>query len=144
MLHDDITLLAAQLAGRGPFDAIVGIPRGGLVVAAGLGWLLDVPRVGAHGRAYERAGDGVPVTGEVYARTFATVGARVLIVEDAVVTGTLLADALGWYRVLAHRVTTAALYVTRGAAYRPDVWVHEVDQAPSGKALLGLGEVIIP
>lgn len=133
MSADPIAALAANTPG--PWDWIVGIPRGGLVVAAALGYHLDVVRVGSYVVDYTRTGDGPPKVGDL--RCVPPVAAldRVLVVEDSVDSGTLLEHAR---RHLANRgavVHTAALYVTAGSAYRPDVWVAEVDRVPPGRDL---------
>lgn len=137
----DMSALADLLRDRGPFDAVVGIPRGGLAVAAMLGYLLDVSTVAAHGQRYVRRG-GTPVVGPIYSTFQAVQGERILVVEDATVTGTLLAEAGGFYMERGAGVTTAALYVTAGEMFRPDVWVYEVDEVPSGRVLLGLAQAI--
>lgn len=140
VLRDDIRALAARLPG--PWDLIVGIPRGGLVVAAMLGYQLDVKRVGAYGRDYTRPVEGeAPDVGGCYATVKVAKGDRVLVVEDATVTGTLLSSAWAHFANQGARCTTAALYVTRDA-WLPDVWLHEVDEVPSGRVLLGLAQAV--
>lgn len=133
-MTDPISELASRLPG--PWDVIVGIPRGGLIVAAGLGYALGVSKVGAHSRHYHRGDDGKPVLGSNYAVVRSRPGQRVLLVEDATVTGTLLQAAWSHYANRGARVTTAAIWITKGEAYRPDVWLHEVDQVPPGRALI--------
>lgn len=132
-----IDRLAAKLSGN--WDAIVGIPRGGLIVAAGLGYLLDVPRVASFTVGYVRRGP-VPDIGAILAAPRATIRGehrRILVVEDGTDTGTLLEAAAWWLRhYLSLQVVTAALWVKRPAAYRPDLWVEEVDTLPSGASLL--------
>lgn len=141
VLSDDIRALAARL--KEPWDAIVGIPRGGLVVAAMLGYELGVRTVGAHGYHYERpAGGGVPVVGRRYTSTRVTAFDSVLVVEDSTVTGTLLGQVAETYRELGALVTTASIYVTEGETFRPDVWLHKVDEVPSGRVLLGLAQAV--
>jgi hypoxanthine phosphoribosyltransferase len=127
--------LAAKIEGR--FDLIVGIPRGGLIVAAALGYRLDARDVGAFSTRYRR-GDGPPVITRITCRPIVRQHSRVLVVEDGTASGTLLEHAR---RTLEEHdgadVTTAALWVSKGHGYRPDVWVEEVDTLPSGASLLG-------
>jgi hypoxanthine phosphoribosyltransferase len=134
---DPIRRLAAKLTGR--WDAIVGIPRGGLVVAAGLGYALDVSRVASWTVEYSRTGP-VPDIGAILAAPRAAIrGAesRILLVEDGTDTGTLLEAAAWWHQhYLSVRVFTAALWVKRSSKYRPDVWLDVVDELPSGKELI--------
>lgn len=137
---DDIGRLATALAGT-PIDAIVGIPRGGLIVAAGLGYALAVDNVSALAFRYARRGGRV-VVGKVLAEPVDVFGERVLLVEDGTDTGTLLAAARTYLeRRYAAEVVTAALWVRRGSAFRPDVWLDEVDVLPSGRELLRPGPV---
>ncbi len=141
-----IAALAAQLDGR-HFDHIIGVPRGGLIVAAGLGYLLDVRQVSAFGVNYERCCTP-PHLGNIYClpQVDETAGEHLLIVDDGVATGTLLEYAADWYRHHTNwlrperaTVTTAAVWVSSSHGYRPDVWVEERSELPSGASLLGLG-----
>lgn len=130
-----IELLAAKLTGR--WDAIVGIPRGGLIVAAGLGYALDIQDVQALGMAYTRNEDGLPYVIRITSAPTRARGTRVLLVEDATATGTLLDHAARYLKRRGARVTTAAVWVSARHDYRPDVWLHAVDELPSGATLLG-------
>lgn len=129
-----IDQLAAKLPG--PWGAVIGIPRGGLIVASLLGYVLGVDRVAAHGQDYFRRRGRPPLLGIVYCRFQAVPGERVLIVEDGVNTGTLIESACRWYQAEHAHVTTAAVWVKHGSAYRPDVWMHEVDEMPSVKEFI--------
>lgn len=133
-MSDLIKQLAAQLPGR--WDAIIGIPRGGLIVASLLGYELDVQRVASHSQDYRRHADGPPTLGVIYARFQSVPGERLLVVEDATQTGTLLESARRWYTHEHVSVTTAALWVSTLSTYRPDVWVSAVDVLPSVKELI--------
>ncbi len=136
-MPDPIARLAGKLSGR--WDAIVGIPRGGLVVAAGLGYALDVRQVASWTVDYTRTGP-VPDIGAILAAPRSAIRGdegRVLLVEDGVDTGTLLDAAAWWHQhYLSVRVFTAAVWVKRSSSYRPDVWLEEVDVLPSGLELL--------
>ncbi len=134
-MTDLIGRLATQLAGQ-RFDHIVGIPRGGLIVAAALAYRLGVTRVAAHGQDYHRPRSGPPFLGVIYARLQAVPGDRILLVEDGTDTGTLLDVARCWYAAEHADVTTAALWVLKDSPYRPDVWAAEVDVLPSAASLV--------
>ena len=129
-----VKILASKMPGR--WDAIVGIPRGGLIVAALLGYELGVQRVACHGQDYHRRPDRPPFLGVVYSRFQGIPGERVLLVEDGTQTGTLLENARRWYGHEQIEVVTAALWVSTLSDYRPDVWVSEVDVLPSARELI--------
>ncbi len=131
---DVIAKLAAAV--EGPWSQIVGIPRGGLVVAAALGYALDVRDVAAFSVRYWRRPAGPPIIGRVTCRPDLRTHDRVLVVEDATASGTLLEYARTELVLAGAQVTTAALWVSRAFAYRPDVWVEEVDVLPSGASLV--------
>lgn len=136
-MTDPIGRLAARLTGR--WDAIVGIPRGGLIVAAGLGYALDVQDVQALGMAYTRNEAGLPHVIRITSAPTRARGARVLLVEDATATGTLLDHARRYLHRRGARVTTTAVWVSAHHDYRPDVWLEAVDVLPSGRELLQTG-----
>lgn len=134
MADGEIRRLAAKLAPG--WDAIVGIPRGGLVVAAGLGYALAVDNVSALSFRYHRSAGRVYV-GKLLAEPVDVFGERVLLLEDGTDTGTLLTACRRYLEErYAAEVTTAALWVKRDAVFRPDVWVDEVDVLPSARELL--------
>lgn len=128
-----IQQLAAKLPG--PWDAIVGIPRGGLIVASLLGYALDVQRVGAFAVEYERHQHGPPTLGSLWCSPDLSRARhrRVLLVEDSTATGTLIEDARAWHEFYLPQaeIVTAALWVSNLHDYRPDVWVEAVDVLPS-------------
>lgn len=132
--------LIGRLAGKlpGPWDAIIGIPRGGLIVAALLGYALDVQRIESVVIDYVRDGNGRAHPVAAYSMERFQVGQRILLVEDATDTGRLLNFARPH---LADRgapadITTAALWVRKDSDYRPDVWLEEVDTLPSAQSLI--------
>ncbi len=139
-MHDTIGRLADKLAGQ-QFDHIVGIPRGGLIVAAGLGYRLDIPRIEPIVIDYVRDGNGRAHPTAAYSLERFRTGQRILLVEDGTDTGRLLNFArlhlVG--RGAPADIVTAALWVRRGSPYRPDVWACEVDTLPSGATLLAGG-----
>lgn len=124
----------------GPWAQIVGIPRGGLIVAAALGYELGTTRVAAFTVAYRRRRGLPPVVGRETCTPLPLPGESVLVVEDGTDTGTLLEHARAWLEDRAAVVTTASLWVRSSSRYRPDRWVSEVDVLPSGRSLLGLPE----
>ncbi len=128
--------LAAKLPG--PWDQIIGIPRGGLIVAAALGYQLDVKRIESVVIDYVRDGDGRAHPVSACSLERFQPGQRILLVEDGVDTGRLLNFARLHLRDRGAPadITTAALWVRRGSPYRPDVWGEEVDVLPSGQTLL--------
>lgn len=135
-----IEQLAAKLTGK--WDAIVGIPRGGLIVAAGLGYALEVDRVGAFAVEYQRFPDAPPKLGPLWCGPIVDRGRhaarRILLVEDATATGTLLTDAADWHRFYyaSAEIVTCSLWVSTLHDYRPDVWVEEKDVLPSARELV--------
>lgn len=137
MAEDIIGRLVDQLDGL-KFDQIVGIPRGGLIVAAALGYRLDVRDVAAFSTRYQRHVDGLVTVNQVTCRPIVRPHSRVLLVEDGTETGALIEHAR---RNLEENddadVTTAALWVHAHLSYRPDVWVEGVDVLPSGASLIG-------
>lgn len=121
----------------GPWGCIVGIPRGGLIVAAALGYELGTTRVGAFTAVYRRRSGLPPVVGRELCVPLSRSAERVLLVEDATDTGTLLEHARAWIEDRGAVVTTASLWVRSSSPYRPDLWVSEVDVLPSARSLLG-------
>lgn len=137
--RDIIGRLAAKLDGL-TFDQIVGIPRGGLIVAAALGYRLDVARVHSFTVSYRRHRDGPPTIGRILSQPVDWAYQRLLLVEDGTGSGTLLEFARHRFTACGPAsadVTTASLWVSKDSDYRPDVWVEEVDTLPSGASLLG-------
>lgn len=133
-MADEIGRLAAKLTGQ--WDAIVGIPRGGLVVAAGLGYALAIDNVSAVSFRYLRRPGRVDV-GKLLAEPVDVFGERVLLVEDGTDSGTLLTAGRRYLEErYAAEVSTAALWVKRDSPFRPGVWLEEVDVLPSGQELL--------
>lgn len=134
--RDIIGRLVDKLDGL-KFDQIVGIPRGGLIVAAALGYRLDVRDVAAFSARYQRHVDGLVTVHRLTCRPIVRPHSRLLLVEDGTVSGALLENAR---RDLEEHdnadVTTASLWVHANSRYRPDVWVEEVDVLPSGASLL--------
>ena len=129
-----IRKLADQVPG--PWDLVVGIPRGGLIVAAALAYELNTPRVGAFTAAYRRRRGLAPVMGRELCVPLVRAAERVLLVEDATATGALMEHARAWIEDRGAVVVTACLWVLSSSRYRPDLWVSEVDVLPSGRDLL--------
>jgi hypoxanthine phosphoribosyltransferase len=132
-----IDRLVAKLDGL-RFDQIVGIPRGGLIVAAALAYRLEVRDVGAFSVRYQRHVDGAVTVGRLTCRPIVRAHSRLLLVEDGTATGTLIDFARRYLERRRADVTTAALWVSKAHDYRPDVWVEEVDTLPSGASLLAV------
>jgi len=129
-----IKKLADQVPG--PWDLVVGIPRGGLIAAVALAYELNAPRVGAFTAAYRRRRALPPVVGRELCVPLVRAAERVLLVEDATATGTLMEHARAWIEDRDAIVVTASLWVLSSSRYRPDFWVSEVDVLPSGRDLL--------
>ena len=131
-----IERLAEKLPG--PWDAIVGIPRGGLIVASLLGYALDVPRIESVYVEYRRddAGLAIPTGACARERFFPE---RLLLVEDGTDTGRLQEFARLFLERRGARaeIVTTAVWVKRSSSYRPDVWLEEVDILPSARDLFG-------
>lgn len=135
-MADPISRLAAKLDGW--YEQIVGIPRGGLIVAAALGYRLGIRDVGAFSTRYQRRTDGPPVITRVTCEPTIRRHSQVLLVEDGTASGTLMEYARTQLVIAGANVITAALWVSKAHDYRPDVWVEAVDVLPSAASLLGL------
>lgn len=136
-MADPVAGLAKRLWHRRySIGQIVGIPRGGLIVAAALAYRLDVHDVGAFSTRYYRRTDGVPVIQSITRAPTVRPGSLLLVVEDGTATGTLMTHARDALVADGAQVLTAALWVSKGHKFRPDVWIEEVDVLPSGASLL--------
>lgn len=132
-----IRSLARQVRDLGEsVDAVVGVPRGGLLVGTLLAYELGIRAVDSCSFDYDRPAHGQPPT-NVRARCVPTYdwARHLLVVEDSVITFTI--GGLARDRLLAdgHRVTTAALFVTP-ASVKPDLWVRESATVPTYQGLL--------
>ncbi len=124
-----------------PVDAIVGVPRGGLLVAALLGYRLGIKDVSAAAFTYRRAGhDQPPEVVQVRCLPTYAEPRRILVVEDAVVSLTLAGLARDALTAAGHKVITAAVSVTPESV-KPDLWVREAPTVPTSdqfQAMLAL------
>ena len=118
-----------------PIDTIVGIPRGGLLVAALLGYQLGIKDVSAATFTYSRtAFDQPPSNVRIQCLPVFTNKRRILVVEDAAISFTLGGLARDHLVDAGHTVVTAALSVTPLSA-EVNIWLREKPTIPTADEL---------
>lgn len=132
MNHVSVGALASAVCGI-EWDHIVGIPRGGLIVATLIGYRLENPRVSALTFAYTRDDKGGAHPFAVLCSPDIREGQDVLLVEDATDSGTLMEGGRSLLRDHGADVMTAALWVRKSSPYRPDVWLGVAEELPSAR-----------
>jgi xanthine phosphoribosyltransferase len=120
-IHRDASALAARLAGRGPFDTIAAITRGGLVPAAILAQELGITRVETICvSSYDDR-----TRGELAVlKGLSGDGAGMLVVDDLVDSGA----TARLVREMLPRAHVATLYAKPAGAPWADTWATDVDQ----------------
>ena len=128
-LVEDTAALAGRL-GRGKFDAIVAIARGGLVVARLLSDLLGVKRVASLQIEYYRGVNEREKAPRVIGGLGISVrGLNVLVVDDVADTGETLKLAVNYLRELgAGHVASCTLYVKPWCKFKPDYYAETVEE----------------
>lgn len=131
-----VSALAAAVRGLpDPVDAIVGVPRGGLLVAALLGYRLGIKDVAAAAFTYTRpAHDQPPADVRIRCLPAYAEPRRILVVEDAAVSFTLGGLARDHLVAAGHTVVTAAVSVTPESV-KPDIWISEGPTIPTADEL---------
>lgn len=144
-MTDPTAILAQKIIDRygvEHFDTIVGIPRGGLIVAANLGYWLGIANVAAFGVEYRRARK--IDLGRIFALPVLRHDERLLIVEDSCLTGTLIENARRQLASERREIVTVALWVSPAFSYRPDLWAVETEHPPNGRDLLRCLDHVAP
>jgi xanthine phosphoribosyltransferase len=124
--HRDVQKLADLLAGRGPFDRIIAIARGGLVPAALLARMLDLRLVdticiSSYDDRVQRAGEPILLKGVAAAGD----GSGWLVVDDLADSG----NTLKAVRQLLPKAHFATVYAKPLGAPLVDTLAVTVDQA---------------
>lgn len=119
-----------------PVDAVVGVPRGGLLVGTLVAYVLGIRAVDSCSFDYDRpAHDQPPVNVRPRCIPMYAEPRHLLVVEDSVITFTIGGLARHLLAADGHRVTTAALFVTP-ASVKPDLWLREGPTIPTHQELL--------
>ena len=114
--------LALRASEEGPFEAVVGVVRGGAIVGASLSFLLGCDFYPIQ----LKKGRGANATRVVVSPPADVAGRRVLLVDDMSLSGdTFRIARIELARVGAAEVRTAAL-LRRKPGFTPDLWASEV------------------
>ena len=120
----DIIDFSDSLKGKG-YDAVIGVPRSGLVVATQMSIRMGLPlySIGEYGPIY--LGGGL----RVRKRVFESIPRKALLVEDSTVSGTSVSEAVRWMgdEMESWDVSIAAVYATPGQIKNIDEYHRELE-----------------